>query len=192
MTSICAAVRPCVAGSFCSHTHFGGGSYRRLEDEELSLRPRSSGRSAGSTCLCVVEAVLSTVAFVYIMRKAVDLSDWDIILPLVVACTACAIWTGASHSLCTLRVQGAVDKIRSTNDEESDRRLGRGRPAEPLDVDDGVHVDVFEYHDITTMSLHFLRAGLVWALVQLFVIALCVVLIPWYLFLGQSTCQSWS
>ncbi|CAN0482160.1 unnamed protein product, partial [Ectocarpus sp. 8 AP-2014] len=120
MTRICPAVRSCVAGSFCSDTNLGGGSYELIQpvassaaDEEPSLRPRSSGRSAGSTCLCVVEAVLSTIVFVYIMRKAANGNiggDGVLLLPLVIGCTAFAVWVGASHSLCTLRVQRAVDK----------------------------------------------------------------------------------
>ncbi|CAM9410193.1 unnamed protein product, partial [Ectocarpus fasciculatus] len=194
--SICAVERSCVAASFCGDTNFGGGSYRLLRpvasssaDENIFLGPRSSGRSAGSTCLCVVEAVLSTIVFVYIMGDTVNgcrENDWVLLLPLVLACTACAVRTGVSHSLCALRVQYAVDDIRSTNNEETNRRLGRGRSAASLDVDDGV--DVFEYHDITTMSLNFLRGGMVWLLVLLFLTALLVACF----FLSLSTCLSWS
>ncbi|CAM9716256.1 unnamed protein product, partial [Ectocarpus sp. 12 AP-2014] len=196
MTRICPAARSCVAGSFCSDTILGGGSYGRLRpvaslaaDEEPSLRPRSSGRSAGSMCLCVVEAVLSTIVFLHIMGKTANGNIGDdgvLVLPLVIGCTAFAVWIGASRSLCTLRVQRAVDKLRSTDNEATNRRLGRDRPTESLDVDNGV--DVFEYHDITTMSLYFLRGVMVWLLVLLFVTALSVV----HLFLYVSTCQSWS
>ncbi|CAM9556376.1 unnamed protein product, partial [Ectocarpus fasciculatus] len=113
-------------------------------------------------------------------------NDWVLLLPLVIACTTCAVWTGVSHSLCTLRVQYAVDDIRSTNNEETNRRLGRGRSAVSLDVDDGA--DVFEYHDITTMSLNFLRGGTVWLLVLFFLTALLVA----FIFLSKYTCLSWA
>lgn len=132
--------------------------------------------------------LLSTIVFVYIMGKTANGNigaDGVLLLPLVIGCTAFAVWIGASRSLCTLRVQRAVDKIQSTDNEETNRRLGRDRSAESLDVDNGV--DVFEYHDITTMSLYFLRGVMVWLLVLLYVFALSVV----GLFLYVSTCQSW-
>ncbi|CBN78897.1 hypothetical protein Esi_0155_0020 [Ectocarpus siliculosus] len=59
MMSICAVERSCVAGSFCSDTNLGGGSYRLLRpvassaaDGEPSLRPRSSagGARVGERC----------------------------------------------------------------------------------------------------------------------------------------------
>lgn len=61
--------------------------------------------------------------------------------------------SGLSHSICTFRVQGAVNSTTSIHEGEVDR-LGRSRREAPRGLDG---VDLFEYHDVTTISLNISR-----------------------------------
>jgi len=103
------------------------------------------------------------------------------LFPPVVTCIGCAVWTGASHSLWTSRVRRAVDTIVSTNASEIGR-VGPGSWADSLSLD---RVDVFEYHDVITLSLYVLKVVSVWLLLQTLSlgVTLCVVI---YLLLAFS------
>lgn len=146
-----------------------------------------AGRSAWSRCWCTAEAVLTTIIFVYAMIGAVEIvRDQDVargcfLFPPVVICIGCAVWTGASHSLWTSRVRRAVGTIVSVNASEIGR-LGPGSWADSLSLD---RVDVFEYHDVITLSLYVLKVVSVWLLLQTLSlgVTLCVVI---YLLLAFS------
>lgn len=103
------------------------------------------------------------------------------LFPPVVVCIGCAVWTGVSHSLCTARVRRAVDTIVATNASEISR-VGPGDWADSLSLD---RVDVFEYHDVITLSLYVLKVVSVWLLWQTLSlgVTLCVVI---YLLLAFS------
>ena len=145
-------------------------------------------RSAVSMCWCVLETVLSTIVFLYVMkgagetikdmrsggldfRELCNLSVGSIFgsllllfLPLnALVCTGCAlccaVWTGVSHSLCLSRVRAAVDDIDSAAGGGGINRPG-GRCS----------VNLFEYHDVVTMGLRISKAVSVWVLFQVFFI----------------------
>lgn len=152
----------------------------------LGLPP---GRSAGSTFWCTVEAVVSTTVFVYAIMEAVWIvfyvESWCGLRPPMLFCTGCVVWTGISHYVGTARVEGAVGQIRAATMSETSRVRCVG-PAGPLHNLDGV--DMFEYHDITTMSLKVLKGVSVWLLFEVLSTPLV-----WLRFLVLvRTCRSWS
>lgn len=91
-----------------------------------------------------------------------DVARGCFLFPPVVICIGCAVWTGASHSLWTSRVRRAVETIVSINASEIGR-VGPGSWADSLSLD---RVDVFEYHDVITLSLYVLKVVSVWLLLQ--------------------------
>lgn len=134
-----------------------------------------------------MEAVLSTVVFVYAIKGAVEIiENQDVargcfLFPPVVLCIGCAVWTAVSHSICAPRAQGAVNSIVSTNASEIDR-LGPVAWADSLSLDG---VDLFSYHDVLSLSLNVLKVVSAWLLLQVLSLGLtlCVVV---YLLLAFS------
>lgn len=106
-----------------------------------------SGRSAGSRRWCILEAVLSAVVFVYVVQVGVGNIEGLLLFVPVTLCIGCAGWTAVSHCIFALKVQGAVDTIVSKNASEIDLLEG-GSSVDPLRG-----VDLFEYHDLISMSL---------------------------------------
>lgn len=151
---------------------------------------------------CIVEAALSTMIFVYTIKEAAKILSnkipetwlWPPILPLVVFCAVCAAWAVLSPFLCTSRAQAAVDNMKAVTESVGTSSLRRGRSAESLDLDG---VDLFEYHDVTTMAVSDLTgviAGvLLWVvlsppMVLLYYVVVMMICTDWAWF----TCQSFS
>lgn len=145
----------------------------------LALCCPVAGRTNGSMCWCVAEAVLSTIVFVYALKGAVEIvQNQDVargcfLFPPVVLCIGCAVWTGVSHSLLAPRVQVAVNNIVSANAIEINR-LGPVAWADTLSLDG---VDLFSYHDVLSLSLNVLKVVSAWLLLQVLSLGLtlCVV-----------------
>lgn len=138
-------------------------------------------------CWCIVEAVLSTIVFGYTVKvdvlNVLSVSAQALFGYLAVA--GYAVWTGVSYYLCTSRVHAAVNDIKAVHARESSG-LRRDGPAASLDIGG---VDLFEYHDIASMSSNMLQLAFVWLLflgpisIPLFIISLLVSLL---------TCQEWA
>ncbi len=141
---------------------------------------------------CIAEAVLSAVAFGYTLKVGVnglkvhnvdDVAWWLQVL-WVVLLSGCAVWSGVSHSLCTSKVQAAVGGIEAANARESSSvRLDGSVSSLGLDG-----VDLFEYHDITSMSWNMSKLASVPVL--LYGIGIVPLIIS--LIVGILTCAEWA
>ena len=152
-----------------------------------------AGRSAGSMCWCIVGAVLSTIVFGYTVKGSVDglkdgsegLCSFFLLLLMLLlwwlSPTIIAVWTGVYHCLCTSKVQTAVETIKAANAREAEGVRNDGQMA-PVGLDG---VDLFEYHDVTSMSSNMTKLGIVWVLSQVLTIPLFIV----FLGLALSTCE---
>lgn len=138
-------------------------------------------------CWCVVETVLSTIVFVYMMTGAgATINDTGagglgigelcnlssgmvvgyllgiILPPYALVCTGCAVgsvaWTGVSHCLCASRVMAAVDNNIESIDEGGTHRVNFGRCS----------VNFFEYHDVVTIGLRISKVALLWSVFLVF------------------------
>lgn len=140
------------------------------------MDPLVSERNAVSMCWCVVETVLSTIVFVYMVKGAgAAMKDMGIgvlyikelrnlpsgtgggyflrtLFPVyALICTGCAVWsaawTGMSHALCTSRMMAAVDTAIES--------IGAGTTS---------NVNLFEYHDVITIGLRISKVASISAL----------------------------
>lgn len=150
------------------------------------LRVAFAGGATRSTCLCVLEAVLAAIVFVYTalyfvysMRGSVKLSIeqdhrgfvheallfvlftalllTDGVFGIVLFVTGCAVRTGVAHSVGRLNPSGGA----SPGDAD---RLERDRLAESLELDG---VNLFDFHEVVTTSVSILSGFLAWLLFQL-------------------------
>lgn len=130
---------------------------------------RIVGRSAWSACWSIAETVLSTTFFVSAIKTAVENADGcfhfvGVGIWVAVLCSGCAVWPGICHCLCASRVHRAVNKIKSTNARGFDR-LEDGSPEGDLDLDG---LDLYEYHDVVTITLNNSRVFFGWLLLLCF------------------------
>jgi len=139
-----------------------------------------AGRSAWSTCWCVLETVLSAFVFVHgIQRVALIVwyfpNDFGFYAPWisVVLCTACVVYTGLCGVICSSRVQNAVLKMKSDHESEIDL-LEHGRRAGSRGLGG---IDLFEYHDVISISLNVSKVISCWLLFIVFVLGCCLLLI---------------
>ncbi len=139
----------------------------------------------------MVEAALSAVIFGYTVKAAVNglKSFEDVRLALVqlmglllnVLPTGCVVWSGQSNCCYTSKVLAAVGRIEAANAREA-VGLRRDGPSESL----GLHgVDLFEYHDIASMSLNMLQMVFMWVLSKVVFSALAIILI----ILAVTSCE---
>ncbi len=132
-------------------------------------------------CWCIVEAVLSTIVFGYTVKVGVTVQA----LFGYLAVAGYAVWTGVSCYLCASRVQATVTDIKAVNARESSSLRHDGL-ASYLDIGG---VDLFEYHDIASMSSNMLRMAFVWLL---FLGPVCIPLVIILILVTSLTCQQWS
>jgi len=144
---------------------------------------------------CIVEAVLSAVAFGYMAKGGVDFvkgQSEDVLTFLVLlvatllwlAPTGCAVWIGVSHLFCTSMVQAAVGSIEAANARGAGG-LQCDDPAAFLGLDG---VDPFEYLDMTSISSNMLKLTIVWMLSQVIIVASALVAF----LVDVGTCQEWA
>jgi len=138
-------------------------------------------------CWCIVEAVLSTIVFGYTVKVDVlnVLSVNVRALFGYLAVAGYAVWTGASYYLCTSRVDAAVNDVKAVNTRESSSMRGDGSAAS---VGLG-GMDLFEYHDIASMSSNMIQLAFVWLL---FRGPVCIALSIIALLASLFTCQEWA
>jgi len=142
-------------------------------------------------CWCIVDAVLSAVAFGYTVKVGLNglkahSNDvaWLLQVLWVVSLSGCAVWSGVSHSLRTSKVKAAVGSIKAANARESSS-FPRHGPVASLDLGG---VDLFEYHDITSMSWNMSKLASVPVL--LYGVGVVPLLIS--LIVGMFTCTEWA
>ena len=127
-------------------------------------------------CWSIMEAVLSTIVFGYTVKNL----DLEALFGYV-AVAGYAVWTGVSYYLCTSKAQAAVNNIKAVNGRVTSS-LRNDAQVGSLGPDD---VDLFEYHDIASMSSNMLQLATVWILTPVCFIPLGFIV----LVLGLLTCQ---
>lgn len=142
-----------------------------------------------------METVLSAAVFVYAIKGVAEIINddcdfgWIALWINVVLCTGCVVWTWLSHSICMFKAQGAVNKIKSIHEGEIDR-LGCSRRAGSRGLDG---IDLFEYHDVITISLNVSKVISLWLLFVFFwlgvllLLVICLVLFPFNVFSGVGS-----